>query len=473
MSARPRVVARRGGQALDPAVRRYMERCVSPLAGLVRTLRVVSYDAENRALVTVLPELVELHRRAGVERPDYHLGGFGFSLNESVMKALGESVERAAHFLLHVHRPELFSRHAQAELRVASRAHVPVCEFGRFRPEQLAHPRSPVRAVDEETPISWVRMLDLRGGGEVLLPAQAVLAGFPSRDEPRAFVGITTGTAAHVDRARALRGAFLELLQVDATVGHWYSASTAPRIEVSPRSTPRLARFLARNAAWLDRVNGRCEFYALRQPERMPVYVAACVIRRDDGFPALMIGHGVETDLEHAMYRALYEAVPISLVTHIQVLRQMFGEPKPGEPVQPRAASVRALFGRLDPGDVTDLETGVAWYALPENAAGLFPARFDPGAVVGGPDLYREVAPAWRGVPPEAVCGEMLRECARHFRLYGMDLTTEDLAALGFRVLRVYSPDLMSLPLPSFPEAAHPRFAAYGGFRSAAPHPYP
>jgi hypothetical protein len=57
--------------------------------------------------------------------------------------------------------------------------------------------------------------------------------------------------------------------------------------------------------------------------------------------------------------------------------------------------------------------------------------------------------------------------------LIGLDLTTGDVRDLGFRVVRLWSPDLLSLPLPSAPPLLHPRFNSYGGATDGAPHPYP
>jgi len=54
-----------------------------------------------------------------------------------------------------------------------------------------------------------------------------------------------------------------------------------------------------------------------------------------------------------------------------------------------------------------------------------------------------------------------------------LDLTTADIRDLGFYVVRVWSPDTISLSLPSAPPVMHPRFQAYGGIRNEAPHPYP
>jgi hypothetical protein len=174
------------------------------------------------------------------------------------------------------------------------------------------------------------------------------------------------------------------------------------------------------------------------------------------------------------MYRALYEAIPIALVVEMRALREMYGDPPDdGSRPTPRAPDVRTLFDQLDPNAVANLESAVAYSALHERAEELFPTRFDPNALVTTGDIYGTVAPVWRESPPGRVCAELLAEVRRRWRIFVIDLTTAEAADLGLRVARVLSPELMALPLPSFPEAAHPRFDAYGGFASAAPHPYP
>lgn len=54
-----------------------------------------------------------------------------------------------------------------------------------------------------------------------------------------------------------------------------------------------------------------------------------------------------------------------------------------------------------------------------------------------------------------------------------VDCTTPEARQLGFYVPRVWSPDTMSLCLPSAPPLNHPRFNAYGGAEDTVePHPY-
>jgi hypothetical protein len=408
-------VARWSSQGLDPKVRRYINRMMSPLFGPIRKMMMLNYDNSSPSLYTFMPEMVDVHRRVGLNTtPQYHLGGFGFRLEEALLRALGETVERSSQMTF----PKSFERniasYSHEDLDRLGLSHLPLSELGRFSDAQRAQPGFLFQEVSRAQPVSWVDGIDLRDDKETLLPLQAVIVGHHSATEPRAALAVTTGTAAHVTYGKALSGAIRELLQIDATVGHWYSRSTAPRIELSPSSTPRLARFFERFSGWLHRAGLQIEFYWLQQPEALPLYIVACALRRPDGYPALSLGLGADAGLEEAMYSALYE-----------------------------------------------------------NAAKLFPARFDPVLVVGGPEIRRLVPPLAAEIEPERVGVELIRRTLLKHRLFMLDLTAADMATLGFKVVRLFSPDLLALCAPSFPEAAHPRFAAYGGCSSFEPHPYP
>jgi len=57
--------------------------------------------------------------------------------------------------------------------------------------------------------------------------------------------------------------------------------------------------------------------------------------------------------------------------------------------------------------------------------------------------------------------------------LLHLDITPPDIASLGLVAQRVWSPHLLGLCLPSWPQQAHPRFSAYGGAAGTTPHPHP
>ena len=468
-------VARHSSSGLDPRVRQYMERLVSPLFGPIRRLSASYYDAGSPAHFTLKPELVDVHRRAGLPvAPRYHLGGFGFSLEESVMRALGESIERGSHMTFHTSFPHLLQRRSQRDLASAGIPHLSISELGRFKPQQRKHQHFPFSVLSEEMELTWAPAIDLRTEKETLLPLQALEVGFPASEEPRAMLAVTTGTAAHTSYGQALHNALIELLQIDATMGHWYSNSVAPMIDTSASSTPQFAQFWKMYAPWLDRAGVQIEFYWLSRPDDgIPLYVVACICRRPEGFPALITGLGAAADLEQAMYSALYEVVPITSAVPMIALEQLYEYAKPGEhQIRRRANSVYGAYQQFNTSDICDLDSALGYYALPEGAATVIPSRFNPRQVVTGPEIRRQVPPL-QVSDPRDVTGRLLAQTIERYRIFALDFSAQDIVSQGFRVVRLFSTELLTLYAPSFPEGDHPRFEAYGGFRNDAPHPYP
>jgi hypothetical protein len=53
------------------------------------------------------------------------------------------------------------------------------------------------------------------------------------------------------------------------------------------------------------------------------------------------------------------------------------------------------------------------------------------------------------------------------------NVTTPDIETLGFRVVKVFVPEMMFMSLPSYPYTNHPRMKKYGGVKNKYPHPLP
>lgn len=465
-------IARRHSSGLDPKVKHYIDQMVSPLLGPIRKLNSLHYDAANPTQFTFLPELSDIHRRAGLSTaPQYHLSGYGFSPEEALMRALGESVERSALITFHLSNPHLLRRYSHQELANSQLRYLSVNAMAHFTPEQRRQPGFPFVTLDEATPISWIPGIDLRDFASTLLPIQALITGFTS-DEPRAILAVSTGTAAHTSYERAFLAALLELLQLDAAMGHWYSHATAPRIDISASSAPRFARFVNMYGSWLRRARTHLEFYWLQQPDNFPAYTVACALRRPNGYPAMAMGLGVALDPEQALYSALIEAVAVSYVGIMSGLERLYGAYGDEAPHR-QASDLRAAYRDFNPQNTRNFDDAVGYYTLPEHMEAVFPARFDPERLVGLPDITQKVPPLPSSPVSDQVMNQLLPHILQHHRLYAFDLSAVDSIELGFRVVRLYSPDLLPLCFPSFPMAAHPRFNDYGGFHSSAPHPYP
>ena len=112
---------------------------------------------------------------------------------------------------------------------------------------------------------------------------------------------------------------------------------------------------------------------------------------------------------------------------------------------------------------------GNSGIGLETDGAGIAEKRFADCQEISAADA----PPDGPGDPRQAAARIVGAFRAAGKRVYHADFTTPDVRQLGLSVQRVWSPDLIALPLPSAPPLAHPRFAAYGGVARDDPHPYP
>ncbi|GAA2786909.1 YcaO-like family protein [Crossiella cryophila] len=382
----------------------------------------------------------------------YHIGGYGVLPFESHIRTLGETVERYAGYVAAVsgRHPVVFR-----SAKEMARDGLPVLGLDAvrlFTDEQLARPGFPFQRPDPDAPLGWIEVDSLSAPGRTHVPAQLFLVGYVIRDlegEPWLNAAVTTGTAAHTTSGAALLSALHEAVQIDAAIGHWHGATPSTRIACDGR-THALRRLLG--TYWPAGAR-QPEFHLLPSPD-LPGHVVACLLRAAPGaFPAIVVGLGVDGRLGRAMYKALLEATGVG---HLAVISAVTAE---GRPVDDHQHDENAIY---------DLESNVVRYAGADPAKTV-ERRFADCAQAAASDLPDDDDRPVRAQVAGLV--RAFRDSGK--RLYHADLTTVDIRQLGFRVSRVWSPDTLSLPLPGAPAAAHPRFAAYGGFQHHDPHPYP
>ena len=451
MAAEATLVSGARARGLDPRVAALLDRMVSPLCGFDKSMAFSLRDGLMPRIEVVIPQFAALHRLLGLDRPlSYHIGGYGLRAEEAMMRALGETLERYSHMVISGFREAQMPFVPWREI-AASGAFFGPADFRPFTDAQYEREGFPFTRWGDDDPITWIRGTTAANGADVLVPAQAVVVGYVPRQsggEPWFTAAVTTGSAAHTDPRRALRSALLELIEVDTTMGHWYSGEDARRIVLDSR-VQRVADLVARDVP----AHGLTyTFHYLRNPD-LEAHVVACVVRSPRGeIPACGVGVGADLDLEHAMYKAFLEA---SAIPHLAMigLQQSWASPD-------SVPDDLMAFG--------DLDQNVAFYALPANAH-VIESRFGMDDEVAAADL-----------PPFAAAGvdrdvtHLLGTFARAGkRLAIFDFTTPDISDLGFSIARCYSPDTLSLCLPSYPHLAHPRYRAYGSPKETYPHPYP
>ncbi|CAL9428404.1 hypothetical protein SUDANB95_01985 [Actinosynnema sp. ALI-1.44] len=417
-------------------------RVVSPLTGLVPSIGFYARVRRGTRVVLTTCDLAGVHHLVGgpAARPGaHHIGAASLSATDAVIRSLAESIERYAHYAFPAHH----------RFAVAPSAHPPgpaVPPEALFDDDQFADPGFPFDRPDPAAPLGWWRMTELTGGPDLFVPAQSTLVGYrPGEAEPWLHPAVSTGTAAHTDPGAALLNAVQELVQLDATMGHWHTATRSVRIGFDQR-TRAPADLVDRY--WDDRAP-RPEFHLLPSTD-LPGFTVACLLRAAAvGGPAVSVGLGAAAGLTTAMVKALVEGTAlVSLFSTSPV--------PPGE--EPDEEPARFL----------DLNGNVTHYSEPGNAR-VVEDRFADCDTASASDLPPDVTTDTR----DAVHRYLAAFRATGKRLLYGDLTTPDVRRLGFHVPRVWSPDLLPLSLPGAPARRHRRYLDYGGYRPSPIHPYP
>lgn len=432
---------------------RLLGRIVSPLCGLDES---VSFSLRGRLdprFVVAGGQLTGVHRLLGLDSPgSYHVGGTGTLRDEALIKTLGETVERYSQLVAPVTGRYEMRRAAAAALAASGERVLPETPYAPFAAEQYARADFPFAGLAADQPIDWVRAWSVFDDRPAWLPAQLAFVGYQAgENEPWIGSAVTTGCAAHTGRWKAVHNALMELIVVDAAMGHWYSAAPAQQVVLDER-TGSLSALMQRHVAGSSYVPA---FFLLPSPGFQTFVVAYVFRSRDGAEPHVVLGLGGDGVLERAMYKALVEAVAtVQLGKMLAISPQLIGAAIPPTGV--------------DPARIYDFDSNVAYYG-DASVAPIVLARFDAAGAVRALDL-----PPDRDLQP----AEAVRDALSWFReqrmaVLALDCTTVDARQLGFVAYRLWSPNTIALCPPSAPPLAHERFLAYGGVRREEPHPYP
>ncbi|MCL4541043.1 MAG: YcaO-like family protein [Chloroflexi bacterium] len=448
-------------RGIPPTTQRLLERMLCPLTGLSQGVGFVQRSPLEPRCAIAGGELTGVHLLRGLPAPragSFHIGGSGFTAAEALIATLGETVERYAQHLA-LASQKIAVRHAswQELQRQGVRTAMPA-QGNFFTDVQFRQPGFPFQRLTPSQPIGWIQAQSLIDGADCWIPAQLALAGYVrSTTEPQFMVGVTTGTAAHRTFQQALRNALLELIQIDAAIGHWHGTVRAVPVALDMRAAA-VSELIAKATST---AGPQPRFYWLPSAD-LPGHAIACLLSRD-AIPCCAIGLGCDLRLSRALYKAFLEAVAVAQLAKITLFRQQveLATAPDGETDQTQAPLP------MEP-PFYDLDANVGYYARQQRAAiterfsseaPAMPAReLPPDVNLDGWDAIRYLVHAFAQTKKELAL---------------LDLTTQDIADLGLHVARVWSPDTLSLPLPSAPPLQHPRFAQYGGAVHDAVHPYP
>jgi thiazole/oxazole-forming peptide maturase SagD family component len=440
---------------LNPGFDRLARRVVSPLTGLGRTLGFMMRGRDEPRIIVSGAQLtgVEhlLGRKGGLT---YHIGGCGIFSEEAIIRSVGETIERYAQVVkpLTADYASIFA--TESDMAEQGRSTL-VGAFARpFLEDQYAQHKWAYSPLAPDSPVTWTPARSLITGKTLWAPAQLLYIGYQLRrrdGEPWLNSAVTTGSAAHTSPELAIRSALYELIHGDAAMGHWYSDRTAPQVHLGRRTTA-LNDLLDRHVAGSHVTP---TFHYLELPG-FRVHVTACVMRSRPGSGrGHNLGLGISSSLEESLYKAFLEAA-----AGVQLSKMLR--------ISPELVDGAVGARTTDTSQMFDLDANVAHYARPAGAE-VLERKFPTDDVVDSADLPADGRSDVRSEIDAVIDGY----ADLGAELVFADCTTPEARRLGFHVPRVWSPDTMSLCLPSAPPLNHPRFRAYGGVaETLLPHPY-
>ena len=428
----------------------------SPLCGIGTRIGCFLRDRAEPSIISAGAQITGVHLLLNRPAPtrSYHIGGSGLVHYEAFIKAIAESMERYNQLIgaIKYSKAIQFTTFKQLEAQGEETIDPDLLRY--FTPDQLASKKFPFKPLQKEDNLSFIKIESLCSGKKIWVPAQLLLIGYNvnlGQKEPWLASAVTTGTATHTDPIKALKNALLELIQLDSAMGHWYGSWPAIEIKLDQR-TKNLQSLLDK---MLKSTVLQVFFYYLPNAD-LKSHTIACLLGDTLHTPAMVVGLGSDTHLEKAMYKAFLEANACLQLAKFMTFQELF------------PADGHKKKENYQTGEIYDLDRNVFFYAHPKNSR-LLKAKFDS----------KDCRPASK-LPADLVGSdrEITKELIQSFKNTGkellfMDLTTPDVKSLGFVTHRVWSPDTLSLSLPSCPALAHVRYQHYKGISHADVHPYP
>lgn len=369
-------------------------------------------------------------------------GGTALVKEVAMAKAIGESVERYCGDLFN-EREITYAPYT----RVREQATDPR-RFMLFHPQQYRAPDFPFRAVTAETIIGWVEGFSLTRSQPTLVPASLVHLTYEPPDYAQVFEqGPVSGYACGNTAEEALLGALLEVIERDSLMVCWYNYLPVPAFDLTAIQSPALRQTLDRYHSAPVRLHCASITTDLGIPAALAVMTS-----RAPGWPAAVVATAADLNAEGALTRALQE-----LSANHLYIRSYFENPQ--HPL-PRA-----------PHEVVNQEDHGLFYCVPERLRAL--------------DVV--LRPRWQvraetlSQPVSEDVKENLEFCVKRLAAFGLEviaveLTTSDVAALGFKVFKVLVPGLQPIDFGvAWPHIGGRRLyeaPVRMGYRPAPPQPW-
>lgn len=346
---------------------------------------------------------------------DYSVvGAAGLDLDPTFVRAVGEGVEFYA--ASQVPRERL---QVGTYLDLQSEAVDPKSLF-LFAPGQETAPDFPFSPYTHDAALEWIEARSLVTGRPRLVPAQLVYHRFRPAPGLSMYTGpVSTGLAAGTSTEHAFVNALSELVERDAFMLAWLHRLEVPRVDPESVTAPDVRLLLSR-----VKQRGLQVTIGVTTLD-IPIPSVVVILQDPSGsVPAASFGMAAHLDAEHAIRKALQEAIMMRTAVRRHLL---ISDPE----------EFTSDFNR-----VKLLREHALLYASPLMQEAY--AFLRNGRIVPTAELQRPY-PAQPGQQLDLIL-EMMT--AQQLEPLGIDLTSADVRQAGFRVVRALVPNMQPVEGP-------------------------
>lgn len=422
------------------------ENMVSPLCGILSHLYLYHRQTYDPKGIAIGGELTNVSEYRGIKGTiNYHIGGMGMTREDAMIKCLAESYER---YLPVMTDPEkmrcAYNSYEEIAAQFPDDLLLAPSIFHYFSEEQYAQ-KNFFSPFNVKSPMLWVKVPEMMSAHLAMwIPAHLIFFGYvpkKERGEQRINSAVSTGTAVHTHLTACLLNSILEMTMIDTAIAHWYTNQNAYRIEINQR-TRFIKKIIAKS---IPHQNIEIGFYWLPSLD-FATFSVACVATSDT-IPKLSVGLGSDASLEGAMYKAFIEYIGTRYLSHtLAVLQEK----------------------HVNPEVIQNLDDNVLYYALGHGTERVR-MKFNPSRSIKDSEIPADII----GNASDVI-NILLKSFANTGKhLAYIDFTNPESQQLGLVATKLWSPQLLTVPVPYAVPVKHTRFAVYGGVQHLDPHPYP
>lgn len=269
--------------------------------GLIKDVRLFKNGDYDPKVFCAIARLASLESLIGFE-PNVMGSACGVSELHAIIRASGECIERYASSL---YSDEQFFYGSQQELKRHSQEVVPIDVLYPFSREQHSSDSFPYSEVHPDTPIFWVDACQ-RSGVPIWVPASSVYVPYRFKEgvEPFTHMPISTGLAAGRDMAWCIEKGFAEIVERDALMIRWKAMLSPALINLeSCLGLDPSVDMLLGSVAHLD-----ADWYINLLTTDIEVPVISAALVNKFGRPLTSFGISADIDPVSALKGALQEA---------------------------------------------------------------------------------------------------------------------------------------------------------------------